>query len=151
MSKEMKEKLLDAGAQIAYKIGVVNITRRAVAAKAKVSEALVSHHLGNREALHKALKRYMKKNGYAEPSAEIIAREGKKLRAKKTPAPPRKYSAKEVKAIREKGVPKKGEKTAPRARKTAARMPKLPPPLPVIFPLPLPLPLPRIEDVLEKK
>jgi AcrR family transcriptional regulator len=107
MSKETKEKLLDAGAVIAGKVGVANVTRRAIATKAKVSEALVSHHLGARDALHKALKRHMKKNGYVEPDATVIEREGKKLRAKKNPAPARKYTAKEVKAMQRKGVVKK--------------------------------------------
>lgn len=168
----MKDKLLDIGAQMGMRIGIANITRRGLAAKAKVSEALVSHHLGNREALHKALKRHMKKHGYVEPSAERIAAEGKKLRAKKNPAPARKHSAKEVEAMKRKGVAKKvgkGGTAASRKRaikvvdtvnagidnavaasvaKTAARAPKLPPQMPLLPALPvipppvLPLPLP---------
>jgi AcrR family transcriptional regulator len=168
----MKQELLEFGVALAVKYGVVNVTRRAIAKRARVSEALVSHHLGNREALHKAIKRQMRKQGYEEPSAAEIEKAGKRLRAKKNPAPARKRTAKEVEAIKRKGVAKKpvarngikptavlvDDMRPTKKPRSAARMPKLPPlPVPVGFAPVIPVmpalpPLPAsIEDSLEKK
>ena len=47
--------------ELVAKHGAVNITRRLVATKAKVSEALVSNYFGDRASLQKNMKAHAKK------------------------------------------------------------------------------------------
>lgn len=158
-AKTRKLQLLDAGAKLVSKHGAQNVTRRMVAAAAKVSEALVSRYMGTTEEAQKVYARHAKKMGLAVPSKAEADALGAKLRKHKPgdKRDTRERSAKEVQAIREKKsnntAAKRSTKPEPtkrstkpnpdaveapaRERKTAARAPKAPP----TMPLPLPLPL----------
>lgn len=143
--KERKEQITIAGAKLASKHGAKNVTRRMVAKAAKVSEALVSSHMGSTAAAQNAYGRKAKAMGLPLPDKAAVEAIGKKLRAHgprdKRDSRPR--STKEVKAIVEKRKPiaspgrsrpspavAKPSPTAPikvPETKTAARAPKAPP------------------------
>lgn len=161
-ASERKLQLLAAGAKLAHKYGASNVTRRMVAAEAGVSEALVSRYMGTTEEAQKAYAKHAKKLKLDLPTKAEAELRGRKLRAHKPgdKRDTRKRSAKEAKAIREKKpsapAAKRSTKPAPtkrstkpnpaaieapaapaRERKTAARLPKAPPVLPLAS-LPLP-------------
>lgn len=104
--EDRKASILEAGARLAAKHGAINVTRRMVANAAKVSEALVSAHMGDTATAQAAYKRQMKKLGLEEPSKDKIEAIGVKLRAHgpRDKRDTRKRSAKEVEAIKRKGV-----------------------------------------------
>lgn len=93
-----------AAISLGAKYGIKNVTRRMVAAKARVSEGLVSHYLGGRDEMRAVIKRQMKKARLNEPTAEQIAAHGIKLRKRK-PRKPRDLSLREIKAIKRKAKP----------------------------------------------
>lgn len=111
--EDRKASILEAGARLAAKHGAINVTRRMVAAAAKVSEALVSAHMGDTASAQAAYKRQMKKLGLEEPSKDKIEAIGVKLRAHgpRDKRDTRKRSAKEVEAIKRKGVTVKAKVT----------------------------------------
>lgn len=101
---DRKAELLVVGAKLASKHGAINVTRRMVAAQAKVSEALVAHYLGGTEEAQKAYARKAKALGLKLPDKDKAEAIGIKLRAH-GPRPvksTRKRSAREVEAIRRK-------------------------------------------------
>ena len=102
--EDRKASILEAGARLAAKHGAINVTRRMVAEAAKVSEALVSAHMGDTKTAQAAYKRQMKKLGLEEPSKDKIEAIGVKLRAHgpRDKRDTRKRSAKEVEAIKRK-------------------------------------------------
>lgn len=106
---ERKAQITEAGAKLAAKYGAVNVTRRMVAAAAKVSEALVSAHMGATEEAQKAYRRALKKLGLSEPDKASIEAHGIKLRQHKPrdARDTRKRSPKEVEAIKRKAPAKK--------------------------------------------
>lgn len=75
------EQLLDVGAALAAKHGAANVTRRMVAQEAKVSEALVSHHMGSAEDAQKKYARRARALGYKLPDKAQEAENGRVLRA----------------------------------------------------------------------
>jgi hypothetical protein len=105
---ERKAAILDAGAKLAAKVGAKNVTRRAVAKAAKVSEALVAHYIGGKDDAQKAYAKHAKKLGLTLPEKAKEEAIGKKMRAHgpRKPAPPRKRSAREVEAIKRKEAAK---------------------------------------------
>lgn len=119
---ERKEIMLDVGAKLAAKHGSSNITRRMVAKAAKVSEALVSLHIGDVETLQKLVKARAKKLGLVEPSKDQQEAIGIKLRAHgpREVKSTRKRAPKEVKAIK-KAVAKKGNKMIPKSKGPVAK------------------------------
>lgn len=101
---ERKAQILDAGAKLAAKYGVVNVQRRMVAQACKCAEALVSRYMGDTATAQAAYKRHMRKLGLVEPAKDKVEAFGVKFRAHgprdKRDTRPR--SLKEVKAIKEK-------------------------------------------------
>lgn len=101
---ERKEQLLDIGAKLGAKLGVVNVQRKQIAIKAGCAHSLVSVYLGDQSKLQRAVKARMKKQGLTEPSKEkidaigVAARKHKKDDKRDT----RKRSGKEVEAIKRK-------------------------------------------------
>jgi hypothetical protein len=122
--EERKAQLLDVGARLAAKLGVVNVQRQVVAEKAGCAASLVSAYMGDTLAAQAKYKRHMKKLGLVEPSKEKIERIGKEQRMHKIDDKrrTRKRSPKEVEAIKRKRA------DAPNERKPAApavrRLPK---------------------------
>ncbi len=78
-----KAEFLATGAKLASKIGVNNVTRRAIAEAHSVSDPLVGKHVGGKDDLRKGIKSTMKKLGLVEPDADTAAAKGKALRARK--------------------------------------------------------------------
>lgn len=76
-----KESVEKSGIKLAVKVGVSNITRRMLAAESGISEALVSHYMGDREAMRKKIARITKAAGKVQPDKEKQLVIGKKLRA----------------------------------------------------------------------
>jgi len=101
--EQRRAKLLHAGALLAAAYGAVNVTRRMVAAKGGVSEALVSSYFGTTAEAQKLYRKQLKKLGMSEPEKAKIELHGTKLRAHKKndkrDARPR--SVREVKAIKD--------------------------------------------------
>ena len=143
---ERKALIIEAGAKLVSKHGAPNVTRRMVAQAAKVSEALVSAHMGTSEDAQKVYARKAKALKLTIPDKATIEANGKKLRAHKPrdKRDTRERSVREVKAIRNK---RETKPTAPRERKpvttpgrsnkvpetkSAARSPKAPPALPQV-------------------
>lgn len=161
---DRKAQLLDIGAALVSKHGARNVTRRMVATKGKVSEALVSSHFGGVKDAQKKYLARAKKLGLPIPTKEQEDAIGKKQRAHG----PRKAAVKRVvKAVKKatkatkkitaatKKATKAAKKAAPRKRSvkevkaikdkaagkrpTAARPPK---PMPVAMEAPALPPLP---------
>lgn len=150
---ERKALIIEAGAKLVSKHGAPNVTRRMVAQAAKVSEALVSAHMGTSEDAQKVYARKAKALKLSIPDKATTEANGKKLRAHKPrdKRDTRKRSVREVKAIANK---RETKPTAPRERKpatptskrvttpgrsnkvpetkSAARAPKAPPVLPQV-------------------
>lgn len=105
-----KAEFLETGARLAAKIGVNNVTRRAIAEAHNVSDPLIGKHVdGGKEGLRKGIKSTMRKLGLSEP-ADALAK-GKALRARKaTPA--------------KKSVTKKATAPATKATRTVAKKAK---------------------------
>lgn len=122
-SEEREESILNAGAQLAAKFGAVNVTRRMVASKLKISDGLVSHYMGGTAEAQTAYKKRMKKLGLVEPAKDKIEALGVKLRAKgpREVKSTRKRSIKEVKAIKRKLEVVKA-KPAPKAAPKRAKI-----------------------------
>lgn len=108
-SEEREESILNAGAQLAAKYGAVNVTRRMVASKLKISDGLVSHYMGGTAEAQAAYKKRMKKLKLVEPAKDKIEALGVKLRAKgpREVKSTRKRSIREVKAIKRNVAAKK--------------------------------------------
>lgn len=126
---QRKAQIVEVGARLASKHGAANVTRRMVAKAAKVSEPLVSHHMGTAAEAQKAYTRKAKSLGLALPDANATALIGRRLRAHKPKdaRDTRKRSVKEVKAITRKGTKvaakkssKSGSSTPSTSRKPAA-------------------------------
>ena len=146
---ERKALIIEAGAKLVSKHGAPNVTRRMVAQAAKVSEALVSAHMGTSEDAQKVYARKAKALKLPIPDKATTEANGKKLRAHKPrdKRDTRERSVREVKAIANK---RETKPTAPRERKpatltsksgrsnkvpetkSAARAPKAPPALPQV-------------------
>lgn len=143
---ERKALIIEAGAKLVSKHGAPNVTRRMVAQAAKVSEALVSAHMGTSEDAQKVYARKAKALKLPIPDKATTEANGKKLRAHKPrdKRDTRERSVREIKAIRNK---RETKPTAPRERKpvttpgrsnkvpetkSAARAPKAPPALPQV-------------------
>ena len=120
-SEEREESILNAGAQLAAKYGAVNVTRRMVASKLKISDGLVSHYMGGTAEAQAAYKKRMKKLKLVEPAKDKIEALGVKLRAKgpREVKSTRKRSIKEVKAIKRNVEARTGKSTLIAAAKRA--------------------------------
>lgn len=79
---DRKQELLDIGVALAAKVGVVNVTRSAIAEKAGISAPAVGKYLGNKEAQREAIKKAMRKAKVSEPDKKTIASIGQELRKK---------------------------------------------------------------------
>ena len=92
---ERKAQFLKTGVTLAKKNGIAKVSAAAVATEHKVTPPLVFHIFGSREKLQAAIKREAEKQGVvlAEPKA--------------APAPKRKRSVAEVKAIKDKAAGKR--------------------------------------------
>lgn len=112
-----KAEFLETGAKLAAKIGVDNVTRRAIAEAHKVSDPLVGKHVGGKDDLRKGIKATMKKLGLSAPDADTAAAKGKALRARKV-ATPAKKSAGDKKPSTAKRTPTK--KATPAKKSVAA-------------------------------
>ncbi|QYW02518.1 hypothetical protein CPT_Silvanus_044 [Stenotrophomonas phage Silvanus] len=77
------EEFCNTGAKLASKIGIVNVTRRAIAEAHSVSDPLVGKHVGGKAELQAGIKKAMKKLGLTEPAGATIERKGAELRARK--------------------------------------------------------------------
>lgn len=121
-SEEREESILNAGAQLAAKYGAVNVTRRMVASKLKISDGLVSHYMGGTAEAQAAYKKRMKKLKLVEPAKDKIEALGVKLRAKgpREVKSTRKRSIREVKAIKRNVAAKIGKGGTKVTRKRAA-------------------------------
>ena len=99
--EERKVQFLKTGVKLAKKNGVAKVSAAAVAAEHKVTAPLVFHIFGSREGLQRAIKAEAKKQGVAlaEPK-------------KAAPAPKRKRSVAEVKAIKNKVATRKVARSA---------------------------------------
>lgn len=76
-----EEKILKAGVDLSVKHGAVNVTRKMVAEKAKVSPALVSHYMGGTKDAQAKYAKVLRKQGGVQPDRDRIAAIGVKLRA----------------------------------------------------------------------
>lgn len=105
----------ETGARMAAKIGVANVTRRAIAEAHNVTDPLVGKHIpGGKAALHKGIRKSMKELGLTEPDKDTIATKGKELRARKGAAPAKKVVAKKSPA-------KKSAPVSPAPAKSAGK------------------------------
>jgi hypothetical protein len=109
-----KQEFLETGAKLAVKVGVVNVTRRAIAAHHKVTDPLVSKYVGGKAEMRKAIKSTMKKLGLVEPAADVAEAKGKALRARKGTAPAKK-------AVKKAATKKAATKKAAPAKKSVAK------------------------------
>ena len=100
--EERKAQFLATGLKLARKNGIAKVSVAAVAAEHKVTAPLVFHIFGSRDNLQAAIKREAKKQGVimAEPKAAA-------------PAPKRKRSIAEVKAIKDKAAASKSKVAVP--------------------------------------
>lgn len=89
---DRKQELLDIGVALAAKVGVVNVTRSAIAEKAGISAPAVGKYLGTRDQQREVIKKAMRKAKVSEPDKKTIASIGQELRKK-----PRKADAPVVK------------------------------------------------------
>lgn len=87
---ERKEQFIKSGIKLSRKSGVDSLSVAAVAADCKVTAPLIFHVFGNREKFRAAVKAAAKKQAVTLGN---------------TPAPKRKRSVAEVKAIKNKAVP----------------------------------------------
>jgi hypothetical protein len=128
--KERKELITVAGAKLASKHGAKNVTRRMVAQAAKVSEALVSAHMGCTDEAQAAYMRKAKALKLPLPDKAKAEAIGKKLRAHgpRDARDSRPRSTKEVKAIANKRKP--AAKTATRAKPATAKVTPMNAPIP---------------------
>lgn len=126
---DRKEQLIEIGARLAAKVGVVNVQRQAVADKAGCAHSLVSVYLGDTKKAQAAYKRRMKKLGLVEPSKEVIAAKGVELRKHKVgdKRDTRKRSGKEVEAIKRKKLPALAKAVERKPLIPPARKPTTPP------------------------
>lgn len=109
--EERKVQFLKTGIELAKKNGIAKVSAAAVAAEHNVTAPLVFHIFGSRSDLQAAIKREAKKRNVtlAEPKAAA-------------PAPKRKRSVAEVKAIKGKAAGKRApaaKKAAPAKRKVS--------------------------------
>lgn len=104
--EERKAQFLKTGLALAKKDGIAKVSAAAVAAKHNVTAPLVFHIFGSRSGLQAAIKREAKKQNVtlAEPKAAA-------------PAPKRKRSVAEVKAIKDKAAAKPKVKKVSRSAK----------------------------------
>ena len=102
MSNNKKEDILNAGARLGAKVGIVNVQRKDVADRAKCAPSLVSAYMGDTTKARAAYRKRMKALGLAEPTKDTIKWAGVQQRKHKPRTKP--YSAKEVKAIKSKSV-----------------------------------------------
>lgn len=100
MSNNKKEDILNAGARLGAKVGIINVQRKDVADRAKCAPSLVSAYMGDTAKARAAYRKRMKALGLVEPSKDKINAAGIALRKHKPRTKP--YSAKEVKAIKQK-------------------------------------------------
>ena len=103
--EERKVQFLKTGIEIAKTKGIMEVSGASVAKKNKVTAPLVFHVFGSRDKLRKAVidKLPQRDKAKAEAAlAEVKARNQK--RATKKPAPKRKRSVAEVKAIKNKAA-----------------------------------------------
>lgn len=110
MTIDRKQQIIDTGARLAARYGAVNVTRRMIAEKIKVTEALLNRYVGTRKKAQKLYAKRCIELGLKEPSPEKIEQHGINLRKHKVGdvRDTRKRSAKEVKAIKDKkAAPKK--------------------------------------------
>lgn len=103
---ESKALILDTGAKLASKHGAKNVTRRMVAAQAKVAESLVTHYVGGAVDAQKKYAARARKLGLVLPTEAQADAIGKKLRAHKPGdvRDTRKRSAKERVAVAKKSA-----------------------------------------------
>lgn len=106
--QERAAQFIKAGLKIARKNGIAKTSVAAVAAECKVTAPLIFHNFGSREKFQAALADAAKKQGIALP-------------ADAAPAPKRKRSIAEVKAIKDKAA---GKRAAPKVAKKAVKAPK---------------------------
>lgn len=79
---DRKQELLSIGVALAAKVGVVNVTRAAIAEKAGISAPAVGKYLGTKEAQREAIKKAMRKAKVSEPDKKTVASIGQELRKK---------------------------------------------------------------------
>lgn len=105
---QRKEQLIDIGAKLGAKLGIVNVQRQLVADKAGCAHSLVSVYLGDAKSAQAAYRKRMKKLGLTEPPKEKIDAIGVEARKHKvkTARDTRKRSPKEVEAIKRKRAAK---------------------------------------------
>lgn len=113
---ERKAQFITTGIKLAKKAGLANVSVSAVAKEHKVTAPLIFHVFGTRAAFHSAVKAAAKKQGVTLDTAA-------------KPAPKRKRSIAEVKAIKNKVATKPKAKSAPVPKvkakpKAAAAKPK---------------------------
>lgn len=89
-----QKEFLETGAALATKVGIVNVTRRAIAEAHDVTDPLVGKHVGGKAELQAGIKRTMKRLGLKEPDAKTVAEKGIALRARKDTKPLKKVVAK---------------------------------------------------------
>lgn len=97
---ERKAQFITTGIKLAKKAGLANVSVSAVAKEHKVTAPLIFHVFGTRAAFHSAVKAAAKKQGVTLDTAA-------------KPAPKRKRSIAEVKAIKNKVATKPKAKSAP--------------------------------------
>lgn len=127
--EERKAEILDAGARLAAKHGVKNVTRESVAKAIGVTAPLVSHYVGGTAKAQAAYKRHATKLGLKLPDKAAEAELGLALRRKgKAAAPVKKAAAK--RPVKKVAVAKSKAKPAPavKPKSKAARKPLAPPP-----------------------
>lgn len=122
---DRKKELLDIGVALAAKVGVVNVTRSAIAEKAGISAPAVGKYLGTKDAQRDAIKKAMRKAKVSEPDKKTIASIGQELRKKprKAEAPAAKPAKGRVTKVVK--VPQTKPKRAPRPKPTVATPPML--------------------------
>ena len=113
---ERKAQFIATGIKLAKKLGIDGVSISAVAKEHKVTPPLIFHIFGTRVAFHSAVKTAAKKQGVALDTAA-------------KPAPKRKRSVAEVKAIKNKvaAKPKAIVAAKPKAKAKPAPVPKAKP------------------------
>lgn len=113
---ERKAQFITTGIKLAKKAGLANVSVSAVAKEHKVTAPLIFHVFGTRAAFHSAVKAAAKKQGVTLDTAA-------------KPAPKRKRSIAEVKAIKNKvaAKPKAIVAAKPKAKAKPAPVPKAKP------------------------
>lgn len=123
------EEFFKTGATLAAKIGIANVTRRAIAEAHDVSDPLVGKHVGGKAELQAGIKKTLKRLGLKEPTADVIAKKGEELRSRGTKKPVAKKAAKKVIKKAAKKVAAKKSVAAP-AKKRASSAPVKSPAVP---------------------